>query len=52
MGCHLLWDVHHLGLGHPLVDLLNEDPGPDGLAHRPQSGSRLFTFDCLELFIL
>ena len=33
MGPHLLWDDHHLGLGHPLVDLLNEDPSPDGLSH-------------------
>ena len=50
MGPHHLWDDHHLSLWHPLVDLLNEDPRPDSLSHRPQSGSRLFTFDCLKFF--
>ena len=48
MGPHLLRDGHHLGLGHPLVDLLNEDPSPDGLSHRPQGWPCFFTFDRLE----
>ena len=48
MGPHLLRDGHHLGLGHPLVDLLNEDSSPDGLSHRPQGWPCFFTFDRLE----
>ena len=45
---HLLGNLHHLCLGHPLVDLLDEDPCPDRLSHRSQRRPGLVAFGRLR----
>ena len=45
---HLLGNLHHLCLGHPLIDLLDEDPCPDRLSHRSQCRPGLVAFGRLR----